>query len=52
MATKIERWSTAKLVKELHFAAAAIDPNHPETSEWLYRLEVEADRRSRMSELH
>lgn len=42
----MKRWTNEKLEKELSFARAAGD------ADWLYACEVEADRRSRMSEIH
>ena len=44
-------WSDAKLEKELHFARAAKDPNHPENLEWLAACEAEAERRDVAAEL-
>ena len=49
---KMRRWDNAKLDRELRFGRAALDDNHPENVAWLRALEVEADRRSRMSETH
>lgn len=48
----MERWSNAKLEKELHFARAAKNESDQRTADWLYACEVEADRRSRMAEMH
>jgi hypothetical protein len=48
----MQAWSNRKLEKELAFAVAAKDENAPDTLAWAYACEVEADRRSRMSEVH
>jgi hypothetical protein len=50
--TNMKRWTNKRIEKELYFAKAAIDPNDHRTSNWLYACEIEADRRSRMSEVH
>lgn len=43
---RIRHWSDAKLDKELAFATAALDRNHPENVEWFRALTAEAQRRA------